>query len=167
MHGILRKRPAAVILKFYSVRTAVFINSEGKNGKRGACVRRACCRVSGSRNASGGRVRNVISACAAPGSQVFVFALYSATVPGRRVYGASCGTAVCADCTASPERRQFMRFPSQKGVPSYFCRAADCPRRGSVFPPSSSACIQSAALYIRPLRRLRICLRTALQIEHM
>ena len=60
LHGILRKRHAAVILKFYSVRTAVFINSEGKSGKRGACVRRACGRVYGSRNASGGRVQNMI-----------------------------------------------------------------------------------------------------------
>lgn len=60
LHGILRKRPAAVILKFYYVRTAVFVNTERKNGKRGACVRRACCRVSGSRNASGGRVQSMM-----------------------------------------------------------------------------------------------------------
>ena len=60
LHGILRKRHAAVILKFYYVRTAVFINTEGKNGKRGACVRRAYSRVSGSRNASGGRVQSMV-----------------------------------------------------------------------------------------------------------
>ena len=47
-------------IEIYYVRTAVFINTEGKNGKRGACVRRACGRVSGSRNASGGRVQSMV-----------------------------------------------------------------------------------------------------------
>lgn len=47
-------------IEIYYVRTAVFINTEGKSGKRGACVRRACGRVSGSRNASGGRVQSMI-----------------------------------------------------------------------------------------------------------
>lgn len=75
MHGILRKRPAAVILKFYSVRTAVFINTEGKSGKRGACVRRACGRVSGSRNASGGRVQSM------------VVCVYTSAVPRMRRVG--------------------------------------------------------------------------------
>lgn len=96
LHGILRKRHAAAILKFYCARPAVSINTEGKNGKRGACASACLQPCIRERNAGDGRVRNVISACAAPGSQVFVFVLYSATVPGRRVYGALCGTAVCA-----------------------------------------------------------------------
>lgn len=152
LHGILRKRHAAVILKFYSVRTAVFINSEGKSGKRGACVRRACGRVSGSRNASGGRVQNM------------VVCVYTSAVPCMRRVGRN----GCLRRTAPQALRggSLCGFP-RKGALSYFCRAADWARRGSVFPPSSSACMQSAALYIRPLRRLRICLRTALQTEHM
>lgn len=52
--------PRCSNIEIYYVRTAVFINTEGKNGKRGACVRRACGRVSGSRNASGGRVQNMV-----------------------------------------------------------------------------------------------------------
>lgn len=62
-------------MKFYYVRTAVFINSEGKSGKRGACVRRACGRVSGSRNASGGRVQNM------------VVCVYTSAVPRMRRVG--------------------------------------------------------------------------------
>ena len=152
LHGILRKRPAAVISKFYYVRTAVFINSEGKSGKRGACVRRACGRVSGSRNASGGRVQSM------------VVCVYTSAVPRMRRVGRN----DCLRRTAPQALRggSLCGFP-RKGVLSYFCRAADWARRGSVFPPSSSACMQSAVLYIRPLRRLRTCLRTALQIEHM
>ena len=152
LHGILRKRPTAVILKFYSVRTAVFINSEGKSGKRGACVRRACGRVSGSRNASGGRVQNMI------------VCVYTSAVPCMRRVGRN----GCLHRTAPQALRggSLCGFP-RKGVLSYFCRAADWARRGPFSPPSSSACMQSAALYIRPLRRLRTCLRTALQTEHM
>lgn len=37
-----------------------FHQFRGKERKRGACVRRACDRVSGSRNASGGRVQSMI-----------------------------------------------------------------------------------------------------------
>lgn len=139
-------------IEIYYVRTAVFINTEGKSGKRGACVRRACCRVSGSRNASGGRVQNMI------------VCVYTSAVPCiRRV-----GRNGCLRRTAPQALRggSLCGFP-RKGALSYFCRAADWARRGLVFPPSSSACMQSAALYIRPLRRLRICLRTALQTEHM
>lgn len=119
LHGILRKRPAAVILKFYSVRTAVFINTEGKSGKRGACVRRACCRVSGSRNASGGRVQNM------------VVCVYTSAVPRmRRVVRNGClrrtaPQALKGGCLCG--------FP-RKGALSYFCRAADWARRGLVFP---------------------------------
>lgn len=152
LHGILRKRPAAVILKFYSVRTAVFINTEGKSGKRGACVRRACGRVSGSRNASGGRVQSM------------VVCVYTLTVPPMRRVGRN----GCLHRTAPQALRGgcLCGF-SRKGVLSYFCRAADWARRGPFSPPSSSACMHSAVLYIRPLRRLRTCLRSALQTEHM
>lgn len=119
LHGILRKRPAAVILKFYYVRTAVFINSEGKSGKRGACVRRACGRVSGSRNASGGRVQSM------------VVCVYTSAVPRMRRVGRN----DCLRRTAPQALRggSLCGFP-RKGVLSYFCRAADWARRGLVLP---------------------------------
>ena len=101
LHGILRKRPAAVILKFYYVRTAVFINSEGKSGKRGACVRRACGRVSGSRNASGGRVQSMV-----------VCVYTSAVPPMRRV-----GRNGCLRRTAPQALRggSLCGFPRKRG----------------------------------------------------
>lgn len=118
LHGILRKRPAAIILK-YSVRTAVFINTEGKNGKRGACVRRACGRVSGSRNASGGRVQSM------------VVCVYTSAVPCMRRVGRN----GCLHRTAPQALKGgcLCGFP-RKGVLSYFCRAADWACRGLVFP---------------------------------
>ena len=115
LHGILRKRPAAVILKFYSVRTAVFINTEGKSGKRGACVRRACGRVSGSRNASGGRVQNMV-----------VCVYTSAVPPMRRVVRNGClrrtaPQALRGGCLCG--------FPRKGGVVLFLpCRRLGAPR---------------------------------------
>ena len=119
LHGILRKRPAAVILKFYYVRTAVFINSEGKSGKRGACVRRACGRVSGNRNASGWRVQSMV-----------VCVYTSAVPPMRRVVRNGCLRRTAPQALRGGSLCGFPR----KGVLSYFCRAADWARRGLVFP---------------------------------
>lgn len=153
LHGILRKRPAAVILKFYYVSTAVFINPEGKSGKRGACVRRACGRVSGSRNASGGRVQNM------------VVCVYTSAVPCMRRVGRN----GCLHRTAPQALRGgcLCGFPRKWGVVLFFAVPLIARAAAPFSPPPLSACMQSAALYIRPLRRLRICLRTALQTEHM
>ena len=115
LHGILRKRPAAVILEFYYVRTAVFINTEGKNGKRGACVRRACDRVSGSRDASGWRVQSM------------VVCVYMSAVPCmRRV-----GRKGCLRRTAPQALRggSLCGFPRKWGVVLFLpCRRLDAPR---------------------------------------
>ena len=95
-----------------------FHQFRGKERKRGACVRRACDRVSGSRNASGGRVQSMI------------VCVYTSAVPRmRRVVRNGCLRRTAPQALRGGSLCGFPR----NGVLSYFCRAADWARRGLVF----------------------------------